>query len=72
MDIIRETAARHETTADRILAGDRAAETVEARREAVRLAAAAPKPTGRQPMIREVARWFGLNPSSVSEIVKGQ
>lgn len=68
LDHINKTAAEHETTSARILSGDMSHETVEARHAAIKELAQLPKPTGRKPSIREVARWFRVNPSTVSRI----
>lgn len=70
LDQIRASAETHETTAERILGGAKDHATVAARQSAIMAAAKAPKPSGRLPGIRELARWFNMTPGHVSRIVR--
>lgn len=67
--LIELAAAEHETTTDRVLDGDKATETVAARRQAITQVAKTPKPSGRLPGVREIARWFNMSGGQVSRII---
>ena len=69
LSAIDKVAAEHETTSARILDGDRATESVVARHQVIAELAKEPKPSGKPPGIRELARWFNMTPGGVSRIV---